>query len=359
MCEEMRAVIEQPTRELVRDAARGVPLLPASSRERALATMQAAAEVRVDSQPTAAPLPWRCAPCNAGRASAAPTPIIVAGIVALNYVPLVLFLLDQRVDGGRVTAVVIFHIFLLLMLLAYFMAMCTDPGTPPEEWQQQMAAAVSRGETVPVCRRSGLYKPPRSHYDSVTERLTLNMDHFCPWVVNTVGFYNRKFFMLFLVYTNLTLLVVLATLLSQLWESWDWLQSDTGARRHFFPGVVNTALYVGAMVLDGILLCVLVPFMHFHIYMARRNETTIEGYSNPKYDVGPVPNLRSVFGREAWTWPIPLYLHGPDGNGLHWPTQGDARTSSNVGTPQMSASRTQTSIPTQSTSSSAVAAEVL
>ena len=35
------------------------------------------------------------------------------------------------------------------------------------------------------------------HYCSVTGRLTLNMDHFCPWVVNTVGFYNRKFFVLF------------------------------------------------------------------------------------------------------------------------------------------------------------------
>jgi len=32
-----------------------------------------------------------------------------------------------------------------------------------------------------------MFKPPRSHFDSVTQRLVLNMDHFCPWVVNCVG----------------------------------------------------------------------------------------------------------------------------------------------------------------------------
>lgn len=267
--------------------------------------------------------PWRCAPCGPGRWQASPTPLIVLIVIGVTYIPMVLFTLDYSRDAGRIVAVILFHVMLALMLLSYLMTMCTDPGTPPEEWQRQMTVVTSRGESVPVCRRSGLYKPPRSHFDSVTERLTLNMDHFCPWVVNTVGFYNRKFFMLFLVYANLTLLVAVISLGSQVYEMWDWLNDKEQSGRRWFPGIVNVVFYIAAIVIDAVLLITLIPFAHFHLRMASLNETTIEGSSHPKYNVGTMQNLRSVFGHAVWAWPIPLYLYGPDGDGLHWPSTDD------------------------------------
>ena len=57
--------------------------------------------------------------------------------------------------------------------------------------------------------------------------------------------------------------------------------------------------------------------------MAARNETTIEGSSNAHYNVGMMHNLRSVFGRRVWTWWLPLYFSGPDGNGIYWPSTKD------------------------------------
>jgi hypothetical protein len=60
--------------------------------------------------------PCRCSPCTGGRAAAAPTPLIVLGLIGLNYIPLVLFLLDQQLDGGRVVSIVFFHLFLILLL---------------------------------------------------------------------------------------------------------------------------------------------------------------------------------------------------------------------------------------------------
>jgi hypothetical protein len=50
------------------------------------------------------------------------------------------------------------------------------------------------------CRKSGLPKPPRAHYDHVTKSLVLNMDHFCPWMANVIGYFNYRYFVNFLLY---------------------------------------------------------------------------------------------------------------------------------------------------------------
>ena len=36
---------------------------------------------------------------------------------------------------------------------------------------------------------------------SVTRRVVLNMDHFCPWLNNCIGFYNHKAYLLSLFYS--------------------------------------------------------------------------------------------------------------------------------------------------------------
>ena len=197
-----------------------------------------------DGQPDAC----RCAPCSCNRASSAPTPLLVVAIVALNYIPNAAWPVDEKCwslvrvgrwrggapghvplrlphdspsatalqviwslelndrSAGCVFAILLFHVLLSLLVLAWAHTCFTDPGVPPERWQRRMAALAAGGqEDLKVCRRSGLYKPARSHFCSVTRRLTLNMDHFCPWVVNTVGFYNRKFFLLFLFYACVTI----------------------------------------------------------------------------------------------------------------------------------------------------------
>jgi len=56
------------------------------------------------------------------------------------------------------------------------------------------------------CERSKLPKPPRSHFDHVTRTLVLNLDHYCPWMFNAVGYFNYRYFCNFLFYVSIGLL---------------------------------------------------------------------------------------------------------------------------------------------------------
>jgi len=53
------------------------------------------------------------------------------------------------------------------------------------------------------CDKTEQPKPPRSHYDHITNALILNMDHYCPWMFNTVGYFNYRYFCNFLLYVSI------------------------------------------------------------------------------------------------------------------------------------------------------------
>ena len=145
--------------------------------------------------------------------------ILFAILITVNYftAEVAPLLAPPGEAGASRSALAWFHLPLALLFAAWLATALTDPGSAMDaSWQVQAQAAKVRGETVVHCHKSGQWKPPRSHFDSVTKRLTLNMDHFCPWVLNTVGFYNRKFFLLFIIYTDASLCYAVALMALQL-----------------------------------------------------------------------------------------------------------------------------------------------
>jgi len=72
------------------------------------------------------------------------------------------------------------------------------PPPPPQPLPKihnwQLLSPIEWG----YCRYSSRPKPPRSHYDHVTKSLVLNMDHYCPWMFNCVGYFNYRYFFNFL-----------------------------------------------------------------------------------------------------------------------------------------------------------------
>ena len=279
------------------------PTLSALSRRHSADEIARIASPQLVDAPHFPPLPWRAAPCSIYRWLISPMFLVVFGIVVANYLPYVLW--TPHATVGAWVAVGVFHVLLALLLGSYLMTVFTDPGTVPAEWNAAVAADERLSAMHRYCERSGLYRPLRSHYCSVTGRVVLNMDHFCPWVVNTVGFYNRKFFVLFLFYTLLTCTWVLVTFIPTMFDARAlFIPAHAGSRRHgglnaFTPNYGNVPsphsiaslgwgptqfmVLMMAVMLDVTLMLMLLCFFSFHASMICKNETTIEGACLPSW----------------------------------------------------------------------------
>ena len=60
------------------------------------------------------------------------------------------------------------------------------------------------------CLICHLFKPERCHHCSTCQRCVLGMDHHCPWLATCIGYFNRKFFMLTLIWAEVSILLILA-----------------------------------------------------------------------------------------------------------------------------------------------------
>eukprot|EP00298_Acanthocystis_sp_HF-20_P001886 c12360_g1_i2.p1 GENE.c12360_g1_i2~~c12360_g1_i2.p1 ORF type:complete len:286 (-),score=81.64 c12360_g1_i2:27-884(-) len=248
--------------------------------------------------------------CSSSRVAHSPMSMFVVGLVLLTYIPYVIGM--DHSNSSEIAEMVFFHLILALMIISYLQCVAIDAGSVPEAWEQMIE---NESEEVKAqytkCRNCLRFKPPRSHYDSITRRLVLNMDHFCPWVVNTVGFYNRKFFILFLFYTCLACLwFVIAIVVRVAFFSVDIFH---------ISGRMDGARVI-AFAVDGMFLLVLGAFLEYHLKLVINNETTIDEGQVPEYNVGWRKNVEQVFGRNKWLWLVPVFGDGPVGDGVNWPT---------------------------------------
>ncbi|KAF9364629.1 hypothetical protein BGX34_000933 [Mortierella sp. NVP85] len=128
------------------------------------------------------------------------------------------------------------------------------------------------------CTRCHHVKPERAHHCRVCKRCVLKMDHHCPWVLNCVGQENYKFFVLFVSYTAIHCMFMLASLIPL------YVRFPEDSWTHH--------IQIVAMVLSGIFGVTLVVFALTHIRLILLNRTTIEDHSTP-YDEGIFPCFRN------------------------------------------------------------------
>jgi len=257
----------------------------------------------------------------------------IFGFVYFSFViKWLVYLLSQGQWAVGLTQLIIFHVFFLLCQASFFMTTFTDPGEIPEGFmensgEEQDENAVGNtsesGLIVEVketkrkgakrkCNKCTKIKPDRSHHCSQCKRCTLKMDHHCPWVNNCVGFYNYKFFVLFLTWTVILGVFVAACLVDPSFQLSNQKERDVLL---FVTFIVTGVFGVG-----------LGLFALTHYAYTLMNQTTIEAmekksnlYTGNIYHLGSYRNFIEVFGDNPLLWFIPVFTS--KGNGLSFPTR--------------------------------------
>ncbi|CAI5700645.1 unnamed protein product [Peronospora effusa] len=144
------------------------------------------------------------------------------------------------------------------------------------------------------CERCDTDKPMHVHHCSVCNRCVYRMDHHCPWTGNCVAWNNKKFFLLFLLYTSLSCLTFNVMTSQLIW--------DTSLKQCEFLLKCCWALSLGI----GLLLA---GYFMFHLWLLREGKTTLEflaGKRGELADCSFIHNLTVYFGCDVWNWWLPI-----------------------------------------------------
>ena len=116
------------------------------------------------------------------------------------------------------------------------------------------------------CLMCNVFKPERCHHCSACNRCVLNMDHHCPWINNCVGFWNRKYFLLLLIY------VLIMTYFNFFSMLYDFIKAVEWGFDHKFlgkddPALSRNILIMIAYILDFIVACLMTAFLKFNVML--------------------------------------------------------------------------------------------
>lgn len=175
--------------------------------------------------------------------------------------------------------------------------------------------------------KRSLYKPDRTHHCSICACCTLKMDHHCLWIGNCVGFYNHKYFMLFLFYAVLVSLVVCVGMFPRLLFAFRPVWDIEAFFRTDFVVICGYTAALAIVIVIGV-------FFSFHVQLVLLGTTTIErkeklessdpvvshkakiAYTKYASD-GAYANFTHVFGKNPLLWLFPDARDAEDQDGTY------------------------------------------
>mmetsp|Transcript_96993 Transcript_96993/g.230732 ORF Transcript_96993/g.230732 Transcript_96993/m.230732 type:complete len:330 (-) Transcript_96993:43-1032(-) len=247
---------------------------------------------------------------------------------------------DSNIRARGQWEMAVFHGITAILLVCYFRAMFTSPGTIPagdKNWDYHVEAQdfgchlpsflkeKKRSGDRRHCKWCSKFKPDRTHHCRVCKTCTLKMDHHCPWIYNCVGYFNYKFFFLLLFYCMLDLHLI------------SWTMAETVQRVMEVQTPFYTMFIIFFAETLAVFLALLVTlFFAFHVYLTVNAMSTIEFCEKhlPKpdakdvdtslYDLGLYGNFAAVLGDQVFAWLLPV--NGPSGDGLVYASASQPKT---------------------------------
>mmetsp|Transcript_20642 Transcript_20642/g.34056 ORF Transcript_20642/g.34056 Transcript_20642/m.34056 type:complete len:332 (+) Transcript_20642:67-1062(+) len=246
--------------------------------------------------------------------------------------------------------------FVFNIYFNWIMCAKTDPGsvrvrTSNEQFEEDVLVGNSQGKLVtnrriipgvtPTtgkrCNKCDKPKPNRAHHCSICDKCVLAMDHHCPWVNNCVGFYNYRYFVLFLIYmwVGCVYVTVLTCLYYPVFSELRVYTLSEQISADYSPFKLGKSLgFIFVLCLSVAIAVSLL--LGFHIYLVLSAQTTIEFYKNREkkssrrlsfnarsavnnFDLGKTRNWQEVFGKSKYTWMLPS-TRKRRGDGMSYPT---------------------------------------
>ena len=223
----------------------------------------------------------------------------------------------------------LFYILIYTMMFwAYIIVMKTPPGSIPLYWGFYIGDDDEKRKRY--CLICNAFKPERSKHCSICNECILNMDHHCPWVNNCIGFFNRKFFMQFIFYVEISFIYNFTFSLIFLLKKLKYIKEDK-----------FTYIYYGFMWINclavGIAGFLFGKFVIYHIKLVVRNSSTIENLDKEnadkyaKFCLSTKENIEQVFGKNKLYWLLPINIEEgkPEGDGLLWKVNNNEQNAQN------------------------------
>jgi palmitoyltransferase len=165
------------------------------------------------------------------------------------------------------------------------------------------------------CSKCKCWKPDRSHHCSSCGKCILKMDHHCPWFGECIGYRNYRFFLQFLIWSDIYLITITWT---SSWTIWGFFVLER------WPLTIFSLHILFLMCIGSVFTISMIVFTIFTIYQLINNKTTIESYEFQRirnrnrnsrreiqnvFDLGWKSNWCEVMGNKWWQWLIPIQIH--------------------------------------------------